>query len=205
MKHRIYKLLLAMLMGSFLVACSEPGPTGSTVPTVATRSDALLAGPERWKTIIADKLHDPTGPGAQQLQNPAEALFYLPSAFSGNYVRWVEAIEEGYINPRPSILDNNYEMQVLDLDVIRTRTADMPMVLFPHRKHTEWLECSNCHEWLFKSRRGATRFGMFDVLNGEYCGRCHGAVAFPLVECFYCHSVRRSDLKKPVTELEMHK
>lgn len=154
---------------------------------------------------MTDKLHDPTGPGAKQLQNPAEALFYLPAAFSGNMVRWVEAIEEGYIEPRPSILDSNYEMQVLDLDVIRTRTADMPMVLFPHRKHTEWLECGNCHEWLFKSKRGATRFGMFDVLNGEYCGRCHGAVAFPLVECFYCHSVRREQLKKPVTELEMHK
>ena len=154
---------------------------------------------------MEDNLHDPAGPGAKQLQNPAEALFYLPSAFSGNLVRWVEAIEEGYIEPRPSILDNNYEMQVLDLDVIRTRTADMPMVLFPHKKHTEWLECGNCHEWLFKSKRGATRFGMFDVLNGEYCGRCHGAVAFPLVECFYCHSVRREDLKTPVTELEMHK
>jgi len=196
------ELLLVMSLGLLLVACTEPEPTA---PRAKAVSRALLAGPERWKTIMEDDLHDPTGPGAKQLQNPAEALYYLPSSFTGNNVRWVEAIEEGYINPRPSILDSNYEMQVLDLDVIRTRTADMPMVLFPHKKHTEWLECSNCHEWLFKSKRGATRFGMFDVLNGEYCGRCHGAVAFPLIECFYCHSVHRGELKKPVTELEMHK
>ena len=202
MKRHIVRLLLAGCIGLLLLtACSEPptrpAPTGGQVFTPD--------GPGKWLPIMADGLHDPTGPGAKQLQNPAEALFYLPSAFSGNKVRWVEAIQEGYIEPRPSIVDENYEMQVLDLDVIRTRTGELPMVLFPHRKHTEWLECSNCHEWLFKSKRGATRFGMFDVLSGEYCGRCHGAVAFPLVECLYCHSVRRSDLKKPVTELEMHK
>lgn len=162
-------------------------------------------GVGRWAPIMADGLHDPKGLGAKLLQNPAEALFYLPAAFSGNKVRWVEALEEGYIEPRASILDPEYEMQVLDLDVIRTRTGELPMVLFPHNKHTEWLDCGNCHEWLFKSKRGATRFGMFDVLSGEYCGRCHGAVAFPLVECFYCHSTRRSDLKTPVQELELHK
>jgi c(7)-type cytochrome triheme protein len=174
-----------------------------TVPAV----EEIFApeGPGRWLTITEDGLHDPTGPGAHLLQNPAEALFYLPSTGTGNKVRWVEAIQEGYIEPRASILDNNYEMHVLDLDVMRTRTAEFPMVLFPHKKHTEWLECGNCHEWLFKSKAGGTRFGMFDVLEGEYCGRCHGAVAFPLLECFYCHSVKRSDLKKPVKELELHK
>ena len=204
MKRRMAGLLLVACIGLLVVACTEPpARTPSTAPT--TQEVFTPDGPGSWLPIMADGLHDPAGPGAKQLQNPAEAFFYLPSAFSGNKVRWVEAIEEGYIDPRPSILDNNYEMQVLDLDVIRTRTAEMPMVLFPHKKHTEWLECGNCHEWLFKSKRGATRFGMFDVLSGEYCGRCHGAVAFPLVECFYCHSVKRGDLKKPVTELEMHK
>jgi c(7)-type cytochrome triheme protein len=198
MKRRIAGLLLVACTGVLLVACSEP--PARTVPTPVTPE-----GPGIWQTIMEDQLHDPAGPGATQLQNPAEALFYLPSAYTGNKVRWAEAIEEGYIEPRASILDNNYQMQVLDLDVIRTRTAEMPMVLFPHKKHTIWLECGNCHEWLFKSKRGATRFGMFDVLSGEYCGRCHGAVAFPLLECYYCHSVKREELKKPVTELQMHK
>lgn len=201
MISHIAKWKITLCIGLLLTACTEP--PSRPVPSVTQ----VFApdGPGRWLSIMADGLHDPTGPGAKQLQNPAEALFYLPSTVTGNKVRWAEAIEEGYIEPRPSILDDNYEMQVLDLDVIRTRTSSMPMVLFPHKKHTIWLECGNCHEWLFKSKRGGTRFGMFDVLSGEYCGRCHGAVAFPLTECFYCHSTRRSDLKKPVTELEMHK
>jgi len=175
------------------------------IPATAVEEIFAPEGPGVWLSINADGLHDPTGPGTHLLQDPAEALFYLPSSFSGNKVRWVDALQEGYIEPVSSILDSKHEMQVLDLDVMRTRTAEMPMVLFPHKKHTEWLDCGNCHEWLFKSKAGGTRFGMFDVLNGEYCGRCHGAVAFPLTDCFLCHSVTRASLKKPVKELELHK
>ena len=29
------------------------------------------------------------------------------------------------------------------------------MVRFPHKQLTEWLDCSNCHEKLFKSKTGA--------------------------------------------------
>jgi len=72
------------------------------------------------------------------------------------------------------------------------RTGEMPMVRFPHRQHTEWLDCSNCHEKLFASKAGGTRaVNMFQILQGEYCGLCHGAVSFPLTECKRCHSVAR--------------
>jgi len=72
------------------------------------------------------------------------------------------------------------------------RTGEMPMVLFPHKQHTEWLDCTNCHEGLFAYKAGGTKgLNMFAVLQGEFCGRCHGAVAFPLTECRRCHSVPR--------------
>ena len=32
---------------------------------------------------------------------------------------------------------------------------------------------------------------MMLILQGEKCGLCHGAVAFPLTECLRCHSVSR--------------
>jgi c(7)-type cytochrome triheme protein len=41
---------------------------------------------------------------------------------------------------------------------------------------------------MFKTKKGSSDFGMFDVLQGHYCGRCHGAVAFPLTRCKRCHS-----------------
>jgi c(7)-type cytochrome triheme protein len=64
----------------------------------------------------------------------------------------------------------------------------MPAVRFPHRPHTLWLDCANCHEHLFKSKAGANKLSMQKILEGEQCGLCHGAVAFPLTECNRCHS-----------------
>jgi c(7)-type cytochrome triheme protein len=149
------------------------------------------AGPAKYLPLAKDGVHDPANPGIKLLQEPGEALAEFPPDVVGNQTRWVQALEQGVITPRASILPGT-EVKVLDLDVILPRTGEMPMVRFPHRQHTEWLDCSNCHEKLFKSKAGATTaLNMFQILQGEYCGLCHGAVAFPLTECKRCHSVVR--------------
>ena len=141
--------------------------------------------------LAKDQIHDPANPAIKLLQEPSEALANLPPDAVGNRVRWVQALEKGLIAPRASILPGT-EVKVLDQDVIMPRTGEMFMVRFPHKQHTEWLDCSNCHEKLFKSKAGATTtVNMFEILQGEYCGVCHGAVAFPLTECRRCHSVER--------------
>jgi c(7)-type cytochrome triheme protein len=141
--------------------------------------------------LAKDGVHDVASPAIRMLQEPADALATLPSDVVGNQVRWVKALELGNITPRANIFPGT-TVKVLDLDVIMPRTAEMPMVKFPHRQHTEWLDCSNCHEKLFISKAGANKaVNMFEVLQGEYCGLCHGAVAFPLTECNRCHSVVR--------------
>ncbi len=149
-----------------------------------------------WLPLSQDDLHDPAITALNLLQNPSEALSKLPHEGSGNQVDWVKALEKGFIRPHINT-GSNAEIKVLDLDVLRRNTGEMDMVLFPHKQHTEWLACSNCHDEIFKSKAGATKFGMFDILNGEYCGRCHGAVAFPLTECKRCHSVPRSPIVIP--------
>lgn len=149
------------------------------------------AAPGDHLPLNKDGVHDPAGPAIKLLQEPSEALSKLPPDVVGNQVRWVKALEQGLITPRANILPDT-TIKVLDLDVILPRTAEMPMVRFPHKQHTEWLDCSNCHEKLFKSKAGATTgLNMFQILQGEYCGLCHGAVAFPLTECKRCHSVER--------------
>lgn len=149
------------------------------------------AAPGDHLPLTNDGVHDPAGPAIKLLQEPSEALSKLPPDVVGNQVRWVKALEQGLITPRANILPDT-TIRVLDLDVILPRTAEMPMVRFPHKQHTEWLDCSNCHEKLFKSKTGATTgLNMFQILQGEYCGLCHGAVAFPLTECKRCHSVER--------------
>lgn len=146
------------------------------------------ADSRQWKTLEKDDIHDPQNPALKVMQQPAAALRILPPDTAGNQVSWVKALRDGYIKPRTNLYETT-EVRILDSNILMKRTAEMPYVLFPHRPHTEWLDCSNCHEKLFKSQAGATPVNMFAILQGEYCGRCHGAVSFPLTECARCHSV----------------
>lgn len=147
-----------------------------------------------WKSFSDDGLHDPETPNLEQLQQPGEALIHLPPDYKGigNQVDWVRALNEGYINPR-SRIDENAPMPVWDVDIIMADTADQAMVRFPHKAHTDWLDCSNCHPIPFKDEYNANPIDMFQILAGNFCGQCHGAVAFPLTECRRCHSVSRKD------------
>jgi c(7)-type cytochrome triheme protein len=151
-----------------------------------------------WTSLQADNIHDPTAPGLELLQQPEEALRGLPGDFPniGNQVDWVRALNAGTIQP----IDNLYEetqVRRLDLDIIMPNTGEMPRVRFPHKAHTDWLDCSNCHDTLFKQQAGANATNMFSILAGEFCGRCHGAVSFPLTECRRCHSIPPSQEVSP--------
>jgi c(7)-type cytochrome triheme protein len=71
----------------------------------------------------------------------------------------------------------------------------MPDVVYPHKQHTEWLDCSNCHPAIFIPKKGANDISMAAILLGQKCGVCHGKVAFPVAECRKCHSKN-----KPMTK-----
>lgn len=168
----------------------------------------LLAAPlctlAQWTPLAKDGLHDPASRAIGQLQEPAQALGSLPRDQAGNMVRWVEALELGLINPRTNILPET-KVEVRDDVVIVSKFGSMPAVAFPHRAHTIWLDCSNCHDRLFKAQAGANKFSMPRILQGEQCGVCHGAVAFPLTECTRCHSVSNRALARMLKEKEAKK
>lgn len=149
-----------------------------------------------------DGIHDPRGPAIKQLQPPQEALAKLPRDTAGNLVNWIEAFRSGAISPRPSLAPG-VKPEIRDDDILLNLRGSMPIVLFSHKKHTEWLDCANCHKGLFQEQKGATQISMFQILAGEQCGVCHGAVSFPLTECSRCHSVLRPGQTKPVFPLEM--
>jgi c(7)-type cytochrome triheme protein len=148
---------------------------------------AFAAG---WRALADDGIHDPSSPAVHLLQQPGEALAALPRDAAGNQVDWMAALDRGLIRPRSSV-SPNFEVRLRNTDVLRRETANQPMVVFPHRQHTAWIDCVTCHSGLFEMRAGATRMNMLQILSGEKCGQCHGAVAFPLTECARCHRVRR--------------
>lgn len=155
-----------------------------------------FASAAEWAALKSDGIRDPKSPAISVLQEPGDALSVLaadaPDPGIGNQVRWVKAIEKGLINPRSNIFPET-KMEVLDLDIYLDIGGSMPVVRFPHRAHTYWLDCKNCHDQLFARVAGQSPISMLKILEGEQCGRCHGAVAFPLPECLRCHSVPQSD------------
>lgn len=145
----------------------------------------------QWQPLARDGIHDPASPALGVLQEPREALSPLPRDGAGNLVDWMRALEDGAIRPRAS-LRRDTEVRVLETDILLNLKGGTPLVRFPHRSHTLWLDCSNCHEGLFKSQAGANGLSMLAILQGEQCGVCHGAVAFPLTECRRCHNTART-------------
>ncbi len=162
---------------------------------VAVTSGNVFSQERSWLPLNKDKVHDPMSPALRLLQQPGEALSKLPADTAGNQVRWVEALESGAIDPRTNVFPET-KVNVLDLDNWLNTSGSMPVVKFPHRQHTLWLDCANCHEHLFKSKAGANKLSMLQILNGEQCGVCHGAVSFPLTECSRCHNTTFEEYRR---------
>jgi len=166
-------------------------PFAAAALLAAASFGAAAQAQRHWAPLARDGLHDPANPALPLLQQPSQALVRIPADGAGNQVRWVEALEDGYVRPRTNVLPET-KVRVLDTEILLNLKGGTPIVRFPHRAHTLWLDCSNCHEQLFKSKAGANKLSMEAMLKGEQCGLCHGAVAFPLTECSRCHSVART-------------
>lgn len=145
-----------------------------------------------------DGIHDPAAEETHQLQPPREAFKTMVPSSWGNQVNWVKSLWDGKINPRYDRLDPKAEPIIFDLNIVREVKGTMPDVVYPHKQHTEWLDCSNCHPAIFIPQKGANQISMAAILLGQKCGVCHGKVAFPVSECRLCHS-KKKDLA-PVAE-----
>ena len=138
-----------------------------------------------------DGIHDPKNDGTHELQSPRSAYEGLPRANAGNRINWVAALQEKKIAPRWDRADPKAAGLVLDFNIVREVKGSMPDVVYPHKQHTEWLDCSNCHPALFVPQKGANQISMAAILLGQSCGACHGKVAFPVSECRLCHSKKK--------------
>lgn len=150
-----------------------------------------------------DGIHDTANDGTHALQPPKIAYEGWPDTAFGNYVDWVKVLNDGLINPRYDRVDPNVEPLVMDLDIVREVKASMPDVVFPHKPHTQWLHCSNCHPKIFIPQKGANQINMSQILLGQKCGVCHGKVSFPITtaSCKKCHSkAKPADWKPPLSD-----
>jgi c(7)-type cytochrome triheme protein len=179
-------------------AAAAPAAAAPAVTTAAAAPQAggnvnsfnrLLRAPgARNRPPAEDGIHDPGNDGTLALQPPLMAFNELTRSNAGNRVDWVKSLGEKKINPRADRLDPKAVPAVMDLNIVREVKGSMPDVVYPHKQHTEWLDCSNCHPAIFKPQKGANQISMASILLGQQCGVCHGKVAFPVSECRLCHS-----------------
>lgn len=187
MKYRILKPgLFALLVAACGVFTLAQGVLAQENPNAFNR---LMTPPsERNAPPESDGIHDPTADGTMMLQPPREAFAGLPKSRAGNFINWSKAIEDGLLVPRYDIHNPDANPVVLDLNIVREVKGTMPDVVYPHKQHTQWLDCANCHPAIFIPMKGANQISMASIMMGEKCGVCHGKVAFPVSECRRCHS-----------------
>lgn len=161
-----------------------PPPTAAAEPVPAPAVAAPAPGP----ALPAAPAADSARPEIEQLLHRDSILARLPRDRAGN-VDWVAAMRHGTIKPRPALPG----APAPPPDGFRfaydfTYQGPTPMfdAYFPHSAHTEIVACQQCHPRIFPYRN--TPVVMADVLQGRYCGECHGTVAFaPATACERCH------------------
>ncbi|MBI5755765.1 MAG: hypothetical protein HZA12_02470 [Nitrospirae bacterium] len=158
---------------------------------------AIQRSGEAAKSLLRKKGSSPTfftampkDPKLPEYLPPPLAFQYLPRTYLGE-ADWMAGVRNGIFKPFDSIdPEARPSLPPLDLDIILPvkKEFGIPGVIFPHSSHTFWLDCRNCHPTIFTPKRGGNPVTMHRVIEGEYCGRCHGVVAFRVYDCFRCHS-----------------
>lgn len=149
-------------------------------------TDVKIAIPDPW-----------IPPEKRSVQDMPISLRAFPKDSYG-YPHWTKAIEEGLLNPLSSLERNPPPEEMRETEILfQINDRLMANVLFPHKVHTYWLSCKICHPGIFKAKKGANIFTMYDIWNGKFCGRCHGKVAFQpkgFRNCRRCHSVGKKTM-----------
>jgi len=179
----------SMYSCTFFEKSSAPPKAPATASTPAPPPPRVVASVNQGQL---DEYEDPTDiptpgpPYGKENRDPNVVLKNFPVDAEGN-VDWVKAFKENVIHPHESLDLSKPPMPPFNFDIEIPAVGAMPNVIYPHYPHTFWLDCGNCHPSIFVMKRGANPISMVKIVNGEFCGRCHGRVAFPISNCTRCH------------------
>jgi len=179
------------------------GQTASILKTISSnhlrfvRGNRLLLNKPKTESELLQEDLKPWNDGIHDLENPdlttllpyKRLIDILPKDSSG-HPDWAESLNSNAIKPRANVLAEQAEQMVVwQHDILYKDTATMPWVLFPHKTHSQWLACANCHDAIFNSDGERADISMSSIYTGNHCGSCHGKVAFNVHTCERCHSV----------------
>ena len=127
-------------------------------------------------------------PPLEQTLERDSVLALLPRDMVG-HADWAEALRQGLLRPRSSIHGPRYakgDAPRFGFDFFFSGADTSLDAWFPHSVHAEVIDCRQCHGPIFQYRDQPITMGA--IFAGEFCGRCHGKVSFPLFTgCKRCH------------------
>ncbi len=146
----------------------------------------------------AERLHDPNMINHTKTKEIAEkigAKWRPENLVNGRLpldrfglIDWLKMKRDNVFSPITS-LDNSFKEQTKNNKILFISKSDFVKdVLFDHKVHSDWIDCSSCHPALFKDKLGGNDMKMKDMSKGQFCGHCHGKVSFRFAECKRCHS-----------------
>ncbi|MFQ5588449.1 MAG: c(7)-type cytochrome triheme domain-containing protein [Nitrospiria bacterium] len=113
----------------------------------------------------------------------------LPKDVQGE-IDWLKAMDMGIIKPRSGLAPATPDLEVFPLE-LEMATSGLPGfgAHFSHTAHTRLFTCEGCHTGIFEMEQGANAVTMDRIYAGQYCGVCHGTVAFGIdAYCARCHT-----------------
>jgi c(7)-type cytochrome triheme protein len=189
------KRLALLPLFLILLSCSDetlnfffdiPPPTEAEKRAAAARERAAEQASAGQDAAAAPAAVAQEGPEIEKVATWQEAEAMLPKD-DLDQVDWVEAMKQGIIKPREEIGGPPRGMTAFfKFDFYLPGPDPSFDAFFPHSVHTEWLACESCHPKIFPLR--GTQIAMDDVFAGEYCGKCHGIVAYAVDSCARCHT-----------------
>ena len=198
-KGRWYVLLFPLF---FAVSCSDetlslffdiPPPTQQekAAEAAAKQAEVKAAAVKAGETVVEEEIERPE---IEAILDWEQASEMLPKD-DMDEVDWSAALRQGIIKPRTRIAGQpDPKAMLFKWDFYFAGPDPESDAWFPHSSHTEWLTCESCHPAIFPYRElgmdpsGKYGIVMDQVFEGEYCGKCHGTVAFVLDSCNRCHT-----------------
>lgn len=146
--------------------------------------------PAEERSETCDRCHG-TGKNKSREYDYGTFSKLFPKNVLDNLINWEEAETKGLIEPVNYLEGVSIARKPLTPQedfFIASKSTWMPDIIFSHKKHAVWNGCEVCHPEIFPSaRKGTVKFSMLQISGGEYCGLCHGRVAFCLNNCERCH------------------
>ncbi len=145
----------------------------------------------------ARHLHDPGMVKQEKLKQAAQSVgaVWRPENLPDGklpldkfrFIDWLTLKEKKVFSPVVSLNKDYKDQSRNNLIFFESRSDFVNDVIFDHKVHSDWIDCTSCHPAIFLDKLGGNQMKMLDLSRGKYCGHCHGKVSFPLADCLRCH------------------